>query len=370
MDVEITDIEIENIVSAITVHPYVELNKQIDLEKVAGIEGFEYEDKKVKYLIYDLEIDANGKPRKPPKYLMQAIMEEVKKTAGKISLRNKKRIKDARNILDVTAYIHKDGLIILKGGRFAGGIEVAAERTLEKLREGNIEVPEGVEIKLKKINLRYLSDTAPKRYVQDATGGERLEIEYNPRSFPGVVYRVVDRAKDANGKSRTPPREYSKKELSRMSKKEKLKAKEDRDNILRVAMLIFSSGKIICTGAKSPAAIDLAKERLIKKFEEVGMVIKEPPDVEVQNIVASSDIGHSVNLDFMAMECENTEYEPEQFPGLILRLRDPRTVMLIFRSGRMIITGAKDLSELKLAAQRTKDIVDEFGEDATISEEF
>lgn len=143
------------------------------------------------------------------------------------------------------------------------------------------------------------------------------EIE-NPSKFPGVIYRV-DKPK--------------------------------------LAMLIFRTGKVICSGARSKKEINQAVEKLLQKFKQAKMKIKAKPKIEIQNIVASATLNFRVNLDILATECENTEYEPEQFPGLIFRLDEPKTVMLIFRSGRMIVTGAKTPKAASLAAERTKKIV-------------
>jgi transcription initiation factor TFIID TATA-box-binding protein len=147
-------------------------------------------------------------------------------------------------------------------------------------------------------------------------------LEYNPDRFPGVVYRM-----------QKP----------------------------RVAMLIFSSGKIICTGAKSEEDKKAAVDGLKRLLKDAGIRIKSEPEVEVQNIVASAKMDMRVNLDFLAMECENTEYEPEQFPGLIFRLDNPKTVMLIFRSGKIIITGAKTPKDADISAEKTRKIVKETG---------
>ncbi len=143
-------------------------------------------------------------------------------------------------------------------------------------------------------------------------------LEYNPESFPGAVFRVKEP---------------------------------------KLAMLIFSSGKIICTGARSKKDIEIAVERLKEKFREGKIRVRGKPKVEVQNIVASAKLDFKVNLDVLAIEAENTEYEPEQFPGLVFRLDEPKTVMLIFRSGKMIITGAKSIKDVGRAAERTRDAV-------------
>ena len=155
--------------------------------------------------------------------------------------------------------------------------------------------------------------------------GKVKGIEYNANRFPGAIFRV-----------REP----------------------------KLAMLIFSSGKVICTGARSKKDIKAAVEHLVDKLKEGGIKLDRKPTfrkgVDVQNIVASSDVGFKVNLDQLAMECWNTEYEPEQFPGLVYRLDEPKTVMLIFRSGRMIITGAKDPKNIKVAAEKTRQMIQSY----------
>jgi transcription initiation factor TFIID TATA-box-binding protein len=140
----------------------------------------------------------------------------------------------------------------------------------------------------------------------------------NPKRFPGVIFRL-DRPK--------------------------------------LAMLIFRTGKVICSGARSKDDIEIALQRLLKKLREADIEIKAKPKIEIQNIVASSSLNFRVNLDVLAMECENTEYEPEQFPGLIFRLNEPKTVMLVFRSGKIIVTGAKTPREADMAAELTRDII-------------
>lgn len=149
-------------------------------------------------------------------------------------------------------------------------------------------------------------------------------LEYNPKRFPGIVYRLK------------PPDP-------------------------KLAMLIFTSGKVICTGARSREDIKAAVNALRKKLKEGGVTIRKEPEVKIQNIVASAKLDLRVNLDMLAMECENTEYEPEQFPGLVFRLDEPETVMLIFRSGKIIITGAKKPQEADIAAEKTKQKVKEVG---------
>jgi len=146
-----------------------------------------------------------------------------------------------------------------------------------------------------------------------------VDIE-NPVRFPGVIYKVKDP---------------------------------------KVAMLIFRTGKIICSGARSRENIDVAVKNLMEKLNNAGMPVKNFPAIKVENIVASFKLPYRINLEVLAFESEDTEYEPEQFPGLVLRLKEPKTVMLIFKSGKIIITGAKTPQEADIAAQKTTDLIEE-----------
>jgi len=138
---------------------------------------------------------------------------------------------------------------------------------------------------------------------------------YNKSRFPGIVYRLKD---------------------------------------LQLAMLLFDSGSIICTGAGREEFIQKAKDRLVEKLKEFDINLKSEPVIEVQNIVASTMFYPKINLDVLADYDDHTEYEPEQFPGLIYKIAEPKTVMLVFRSGRIVITGAKSTDFAIKASKMTK----------------
>jgi len=134
-------------------------------------------------------------------------------------------------------------------------------------------------------------------------------IEYDPDHFPGAIFRMKEP---------------------------------------RVSALIFSSGKINCTGARDWSEIPLIVENLRKKFKEGGINPTKMED-KVQNLVVSSSLGYDVNIDVAASELDNVEYEPEQFPGLIYRVKDPKCVVLVFTSGKVNVVGAKAWEHIDLA---------------------
>lgn len=129
----------------------------------------------------------------------------------------------------------------------------------------------------------------------------------------------------------------------------------------KVAMLLFRSGKIVCTGGKTLEEVHTALDLLVKQISSAGMPITRKPEIIVQNIVASADLGCVINLTAVAisLSLEKVEYEPEQFPGLVYRLDKPKVVMLIFGSGKVVCTGARKSEDIELAVEQvTKELRD------------
>ena len=131
--------------------------------------------------------------------------------------------------------------------------------------------------------------------------------EYNPDTFPGLVLRV---------------------------KKPKS------------AVLVFSSGNLVCTGTKSVAQVREVVVQVIKQLKKIGVNVTAKPKITVQNIVASGAISLDLNLNTLALELENTEYEPEQFPGLVYKLDEPTATFLLFSNGKLVCTGTKNKAQL------------------------
>ncbi len=127
----------------------------------------------------------------------------------------------------------------------------------------------------------------------------------------------------------------------------------------KTATLIFSSGKMVCTGAKSEAEVNRAVNTIIRVLKKHGINIKSKPKVEIQNIVASANLKASVDLEKAARLLEGAMYEPEQFPGLIYRMSDPRVVLLIFSSGKIVCTGARKEEEVSVAVNKIYNLLRE-----------
>lgn len=128
--------------------------------------------------------------------------------------------------------------------------------------------------------------------------------EYEPETFPGLIFRIKEP---------------------------------------KTATLLFRSGKLVCTGAKTLTNVKSAINTVIDRIREAGVNIEGRPVPEVQNIVASADLGQPVNLTsaVISLGLDRVEYEPEVFPGMVYRLTNPKVVILLFGSGRLVCTGAK-----------------------------
>jgi transcription initiation factor TFIID TATA-box-binding protein len=145
-------------------------------------------------------------------------------------------------------------------------------------------------------------------------------IEYEPEQFPGAI----------------------------------LKMKEPK-----VSMLLFKNGKIICSGASAQGQIDLAIKKVNKMINEIQPSVKILKKIEydVVNLVATGNLHQNLDLFATAMQLDNVEYEPEQFPGAILRLDNPKLTMLLFKNGKVICAGAKNEKEMIRGLETADDLV-------------
>ncbi|HEU12804.1 MAG TPA: TATA-box-binding protein, partial [Euryarchaeota archaeon] len=131
----------------------------------------------------------------------------------------------------------------------------------------------------------------------------------------------------------------------------------------KTAVLIFRSGKVNCTGAKDIGAVHQTIDTILQKLRKAGIDVYENPEIIVQNIVAVYDLGVDLNLTDIAMSLglENVEYEPEQFPGLVYRVEEPKVVLLLFGSGKVVCTGAKKEEEILEAVNKLKEELRKIG---------
>jgi len=117
----------------------------------------------------------------------------------------------------------------------------------------------------------------------------------------------------------------------------------------KIAILVFSSGKVVITGVKNHEDLARGLDILIQKMKEAGVLCYDKPAVAVTNMVCSYDTGNKINLVkvVMSLRLESIEYEPEVFPGLVYRIPDPKIVALLFSSGKLILTGGKNMEDVE-----------------------
>ena len=138
-------------------------------------------------------------------------------------------------------------------------------------------------------------------------------VEYRPEKFPGLVFRL-----------KRP----------------------------KTAILIFSTGKMVCTGAKSEKEANRAVKQVVRELKKSGIIITGKPEIRVVNIVASANLLGRIELEDCAYSLGKTMYEPEQFPGLIYRMDEPKVVILLFASGKLVCTGATKEEDVYLAVDK------------------
>jgi transcription initiation factor TFIID TATA-box-binding protein len=169
--------------------------------------------------------------------------------------------------------------------------------------ESNIENIVASIILAQKLNLKYIHQSIE-------------TTEYKPDKFPGLVYRI---------------------------------------NNPKTATLLFSSGKSICTGAKNIENIRRTILIITESLRNIGIDVFDSDNlgITIHNIVATAKLKGDLNLNQIAigLGLENIEYEPEQFPGLVYRMKEPRTVMLLFSSGKIVCTGGTSIGDVKIAIE-------------------
>ncbi|MHA1919766.1 MAG: TATA-box-binding protein [Promethearchaeota archaeon] len=152
---------------------------------------------------------------------------------------------------------------------------------------------------------------------------EYSDVEYNPERFPGLVMRIFKP---------------------------------------RATGLIFSTGKMVITGMKSPKEAPSVVNQIITRVSNCSIKI-ENPIITIQNFVVSGDIKCRIDLNKATIVMDNVMYEPEVFPGLIYRMKDPKSVLLLFSTGKVVCTGIKDKKTVQAVFEKLYNVVREYGID-------
>jgi len=150
------------------------------------------------------------------------------------------------------------------------------------------------------------------------------EAEYEPEQFPGLVYRLAEP---------------------------------------KTATLLFRSGKANCTGAKNIEDVRKTVDIIAEKLRKLGVDVYKDLEIVIQNMVAMADLKAELNLNEVAvgLGLENVEYEPEQFPGLVYRIKEPKVAMLLFSSGKIVCAGARSTEDASKAVEKLSEELSSLG---------
>ena len=194
------------------------------------------------------------------------------------------------------------------------------EEDFEDEEEEEGEEEEGLDYKIENVVATVVVEITEKIDLNQIAR-KHADVEYNPERFPGLVMRI-----------------------------EKPKA----------TILIFSTGKMVVTGLRKASEAERVVDKVVKNIRKAGIKVSNP-EITIQNIVASGDLHTNIDLNMAAIVMEYAMYEPEVFPGLIYRMQDPKTVFLIFSTGRIVCTGAKRKEIVKEAVSKLNIQVRELG---------
>ena len=125
----------------------------------------------------------------------------------------------------------------------------------------------------------------------------------------------------------------------------------------KTTTLIFGNGKMVCTGAKSEKIARSAVMKVVRELKKEGFIIRKEPKIDIVNLLGTADVGELVELELASDVLAYVMYEPEQFPGLIYRMKEPRVVILIFRSGKLVLTGGKSEDQVHEAIEKMVSIL-------------
>lgn len=188
-------------------------------------------------------------------------------------------------------------------------VKKAAKKEVKKVTVKKIAKDDVVKKEIQVVNI-VVSTSLEHDVPLEKMAATLSNTEYNPEQFPGLVLRIKDP---------------------------------------KTSALIFSSGKVVCTGARSMDKVHESIQKIIKSLEKIGIHIKIKPVINIQNIVASGAVGMDLNLNSLAMKLDNIEYEPEQFPGLVYKLDAAKATFLLFSNGKVVCTGTKSEEEVHKA---------------------
>ncbi|MBU0586331.1 TATA-box-binding protein [Candidatus Micrarchaeota archaeon] len=149
------------------------------------------------------------------------------------------------------------------------------------------------------------------------------EVEYEPEQFPGAILKFKDP---------------------------------------KASLLLFKNGKVVCVGCKDEPSIAKTLDRTVKLLKPYSkkIITNKKPTFQVTNIVASASLNMNLDLFSIAYKVKDVEYEPEQFPGAILKFKDPKVSLLLFKNGKVICAGATSKKQIKDTLLKAKKMLSKY----------
>ncbi len=146
------------------------------------------------------------------------------------------------------------------------------------------------------------------------------DVEYEPEQFPGAIFKLKEP---------------------------------------KVTLLLFKNGKLIISGASTEEDIVAGIKKATKLINEIQKDVKIKKNIayNIVNLVATSNLNKPVDLFQAAITLDDIEYEPEQFPGAIIRIHNPKITILLFKNGKMICAGAKSEADIKKSINIVKKLL-------------
>ena len=163
------------------------------------------------------------------------------------------------------------------------------------MRESSVE-PEDLNLRIENV---VATASLDQKFDLTAITKVFTNVEFRPKKFPGLVFRL-----------KRP----------------------------KTATLIFRTGKMVCTGAKSEKMVRSALRKVVRELKKKDIIILRKPKIEIQNIVATANVHGQIDLEAAFDVMDDVMYEPELFPGLIYRMGELQVVILVFASGKLVCT--------------------------------
>ena len=279
------------------------------------------------------------------------------------------KVKDNKQKKEDKPFQNEKNISLFKGTSFFGNKEISPISRVNyytpKIKVQNIEKKEN---EIKNENSKNQGQNLKKNDNENISHNTSLFIEEMSKN--NCLPKLQNIVSTANFKCILDLREIALKAKNAEYNPRRFAAVIMRIKEPKTTALIFSSGKMVCTGARTEEESRQASRIYAKIILKLGFPVKFC-EFTVQNIVASCDVKFPIRLEGLANTyLKFCSYEPEMFPGLIFHMLEPKIVLLIFVSGKIVLTGAKKREDIYRAYQKIIPILNQFKKSEYKGKEF